>query len=129
MSLPGPPAKRVWAFRLTFALGRMVERVQSPDLDLNRDRDFDPTPHRRQPWPKCWMRLPKPSANGCGTQGEVSTLTAEGRLSAIVLIVLAPALALLLHLRNPAYFQPLVETLAGRLDHRRRDNGAKSSVV
>lgn len=47
--------------------------------------------------------------------GEVRTLTAEGRLSAIVLMVLAPALALLFYLRDPTYFQPLLTLSLGRL--------------
>ncbi len=46
--------------------------------------------------------------------GEVQALTAEGRISAFVLFLLPPILALLLHLRSPTYFLPLLHTALGR---------------
>ena len=46
--------------------------------------------------------------------GETQALTAEGRISALVLFLLPPILALLLHLRSPTYFQPLLHTFLGR---------------
>lgn len=46
--------------------------------------------------------------------GEVQALTAEGRVSAFVLFLLPPILALLLHLRSPTYFLPLLHTALGR---------------
>jgi tight adherence protein B len=48
-------------------------------------------------------------------QGEVTSLTAEGRLSALILVLLPPVLALLLLLHDPRYFQPLVADPLGRL--------------
>ncbi len=41
-------------------------------------------------------------------QGEIQTLTAEGKLSGLILFLLTPGLTLLLCLRNPHYFQPLL---------------------
>ncbi len=113
MSSPGRPAKRVWASRWKLALGRMVERVQSPDLDLIVTAILIQLPIGGN-LAEVLDAIAETIRERVRMQGEVQTLTAEGRLSAIVLIVLAPALALLLHLRNPAYFQPLLETLSGR---------------
>ncbi len=48
-------------------------------------------------------------------QGEIQTLTAEGRLSSLILILLPPALALFLTLRNPHYFQPLWDSPLGQM--------------
>ena len=98
---------------LETALGRMVERVQSPDLDLIVTAVLIQLPIGGN-LAEVLDAIAETIRERVRTQGEISTLTAEGRLSAIVLIVLAPALALLLHLRNPAYFQPLLETLSGR---------------
>ncbi len=48
-------------------------------------------------------------------QGEIAALTAEGRLSALILVLLPPLLALLLLVRDPHYFQPLTGSPLGRL--------------
>ncbi len=98
---------------LETALGRMVERVQSPDLDLIVTAILIQLPIGGN-LAEVLDAIAETIRERVRMQGEVRTLTAEGRLSAIVLMVLAPALALLLHLRNPAYFQPLLETLSGR---------------
>jgi tight adherence protein B len=48
-------------------------------------------------------------------QGEIASLTAEARFSALILILLPPMLALLLALRNPHYFQPMTENPLGHV--------------
>jgi tight adherence protein B len=48
-------------------------------------------------------------------QGEIASLTAEARFSALILILLPPVLALLLALRNPHYFQPLTANPLGHV--------------
>lgn len=98
---------------LEIALGRMIERVPSPDLDLIVTAILIQIPLGGN-LAEVLEAIADTIRERVRVQGEVRTLTAEGRLSALVLIVLAPALALLLHLRNPAYFQPLIETTLGR---------------
>ena len=98
---------------LETALGRMVERMQSPDLDLIVTAILIQLPIGGN-LAEVLDAIADTIRERVQIQGEVRTLTAEGRLSAIVLIALAPALALLLLLRNPAYFQPLLETASGR---------------
>lgn len=97
---------------LETALARMVERVQSPDLDLIVTAILIQLPLGGN-LAEVLDAIAETIRERVKMQGEVSTLTAEGRLSAIVLIALPAALALLLHLRNPAYFQPLLDTVAG----------------
>lgn len=48
-------------------------------------------------------------------QGKVQTLTAEGRFSAVVLIILPIALGTYLFLRNPNFLSPLLTEPAGKL--------------
>lgn len=48
-------------------------------------------------------------------KGHVRTLTAEGRVSAIVLTLLAPGLTLAISFANPSFLDPLFTTLAGQL--------------
>ena len=98
---------------LETALGRMVERMQSPDLDLIVTAILIQLPIGGN-LAEVLEAISDTIRDRVQVQGEVQTLTAEGRISAVVLIVLAPTLALLLLLRNPAYFQPLLETASGR---------------
>ena len=46
-------------------------------------------------------------------KGEIRSLTAEGRLSAIILLLLPPGMAVLLYVINPGYISTLVEGLIG----------------
>jgi len=46
-------------------------------------------------------------------QSEVSALTAEGRITGIVLVLLSPALALTLFILNPGYMTELVRDPMG----------------
>ena len=48
-------------------------------------------------------------------QGEVKALTAEGRASAGMLVVLPPALGLLMYVVNPKYMEPLFTMTAGKV--------------
>lgn len=96
------------------ALGRMVERVQSPDLDLIVTAILIQLPAGGN-LAEVLDAIAATIRERVRVGGEVRTLTAEGRLSAIVLMALAPALALLFYLRDPAYFQPLLDLPAGRL--------------
>lgn len=98
---------------LDTALGRMVERMQSPDLDLIVTAILIQLPIGGN-LAEVLEAISDTIRDRVQVQGEVQALTAEGRISAVVLMVLAPALALLLLLRNPAYFQPLLETASGR---------------
>lgn len=97
---------------LETALARMVERVQSPDLDLIVTAILIQLPVGGN-LAEVLDAIAETIRGRVQMQGEVRTLTAEGRLSAVVLIALPAALALLLHLRNPAYFQPLLESAIG----------------
>lgn len=96
------------------ALGRMVERVQSPDLDLIITAILIQLPVGGN-LAEVLDAIAATIRERVRVSGEVRTLTAEGRLSAIVLMALAPALALLFYLRDPAYFQPLLDLPLGRL--------------
>jgi len=98
---------------LETALGRMWERVPSADLDLIITAILIQLPLGGN-LAEVLDAIAGTIRERVRVQGEVKTLTAEGRLSALVLIILAPALALLLFLRNPAYFQPLIESTLGR---------------
>lgn len=46
---------------------------------------------------------------------EVRALTAEGRMSAIILVGLPPAICLLITIMNPGYMQPLFSSLIGQV--------------
>lgn len=96
------------------ALGRMVERVQSPDLDLIVTAILIQLPIGGN-LAEVLDAIAATIRERVRVSGEVRTLTAEGRLSALVLMALAPALALLFYLRDPAYFQPLLALPTGRL--------------
>ncbi len=98
---------------LETALGRMMERVPSPDLDLIVTAILIQLPLGGN-LAEVLDAIADTIRERVRVQGEVQTLTAEGRLSALVLILLAPALAVLLQGRNPTYFQPLIETALGR---------------
>jgi tight adherence protein B len=98
---------------LETALGRMLERVPSSDLDLIVTAILIQLPLGGN-LAEILAAIADTIRERVRVQGEVRTLTAEGRLSALVLIVLVPVLAFFLHLRNPDYFQPLLETTLGR---------------
>lgn len=98
---------------LETALGRMLERVPSADLDLIITAILIQLPLGGN-LAEILGAIAETIRERVRVQGEVRTLTAEGRLSALVLILLAPALVFLLHLRNPDYFQPLLATGLGR---------------
>jgi tight adherence protein B len=97
---------------LETALGRMLERVPSPDLDLVATAILIQLPLGGN-LAEVLEAIADTIRERVRLSGEVRTLTAEGKLSAIVLIVLAPALALFLSLRNPDYFQPLLDAPIG----------------
>jgi tight adherence protein B len=48
-------------------------------------------------------------------QGEVKALTAEGRASALMLVIMVPALGLAMAAMNPDYMRPLLTTSTGRI--------------
>ena len=96
------------------ALGRMGERVQSPDLDLIVTAILIQLPAGGN-LAEVLDAIAATIRERVRVGGEVRTLTAEGRLSAIVLMALAPALSLLFYLRDPLYFQPLLDLPLGRL--------------
>lgn len=48
-------------------------------------------------------------------KGEVKALTAEGRASALMLVIMVPALGLVMWTMNPSYMEPLFTTSAGRV--------------
>lgn len=97
---------------LDTALGRMTQRVPSPDLDLIVTAILIQLPLGGN-LAEVLDAIAETIRERVRLAGEVRTLTAEGSLSAVVLIVLAPALALLLCLRSPAYFQPLLDNPTG----------------
>ena len=118
--LPPPLALEVlWAagevrlgVPLEVALGRIVARVQSPDLDLVVTAILIQLPLGGN-LAEVLEAIAETIRERVRVTGEVQTLTAEGRLSAGILIVLAPALAGLLYLRSPDYFQPLLASPFG----------------
>lgn len=97
---------------LDTALGRMTERVPSPDLDLVVTAILIQLPLGGN-LAEVLDAIAETIRERVRLAGEVRTLTAEGSLSAVILIVLAPALAVLLCLRSPAYFQPLLDNPTG----------------
>lgn len=48
-------------------------------------------------------------------KGEVKALTAEGRASALMLVIMVPALGLVMWTMNPTYMEPLFTTSTGRI--------------
>ncbi|HEY9557385.1 MAG TPA: type II secretion system F family protein [Acidimicrobiales bacterium] len=48
-------------------------------------------------------------------RGEVKALTAEGRASALMLVVMVPALGLAMKVLNPTYMEPMFTTSTGRI--------------
>ena len=98
---------------LDIALGRIAARVQSPDLELVVTAILIQLPLGGN-LAEALDAIADTIRERVRIAGEVQTLTAEGRLSAGLLIILAPALALALFLKNPSYFQPLWESLLGR---------------
>jgi len=97
---------------LDTALSRMTERVPSPDLDLVVTAILIQLPLGGN-LAEVLDAIADTIRERVRLAGEVRTLTAEGKLSAVILIVLAPALALLLSLRDPAYFRPLLDNPTG----------------
>ena len=115
---------------LAAALARMTERVGSPDLELI----VTAVTTQQQVGgnlAEILSRIAGTIRERVRVQGEIRTLTAEGKLSSLILILLPPALALLLTLRNPHYFQPLLDSPLGHVliagaragsDHRNTPN-------
>jgi tight adherence protein B len=99
---------------LDVALGRVAARVQSPDLDLVITAILIQLPLGGN-LAEVLDAIAETIRERVRVTGEVQTLTAEGRLSAGILIILAPALALALYLKNPNYFQPLLESPLGHI--------------
>lgn len=99
---------------LDLALGRVLNRTQSPDLDLVVTAILIQLPLGGN-LAEVLDAIAETIRERVRITGEVQTLTAEGRLSAGILIVLAPALALLLSLHSPDYFQPLLQSPFGHL--------------
>lgn len=97
---------------LDTALGRMIERVPSPDLDLVVTAILIQLPLGGN-LAEVLDAIADTIRERVRLSGEVQTLTAEGKLSAVVLIILAPVMALLLYLRSPDYFQPLLTSPPG----------------
>jgi tight adherence protein B len=48
-------------------------------------------------------------------KGEVKALTAEGRASALMLVIMVPGLGLAMKAMNPSYMEPLFSTTTGRI--------------
>jgi len=48
-------------------------------------------------------------------KGEVKALTAEGRASALLLVIMVPALGLVMYMLNPEYMEPLFSTSTGHV--------------
>ena len=99
---------------LDIALGRVAARVQSPDLELVITAILIQLPLGGN-LAEVLDAIAETIRERVRIAGEVQTLTAEGRLSAGLLIILAPALALALYLKNPSYFQPLLDSPLGHI--------------
>ncbi len=97
---------------LDIALGRVAARVQSADLELVITAILIQLPLGGN-LAEVLDAIAETIRERVRIAGEVQTLTAEGRLSAGLLIVLAPVLALALYLKNPSYFQPLLDSPLG----------------
>ena len=48
-------------------------------------------------------------------KGEVKALTAEGRASALMLVIMVPGLGLAMTVMNPEYMEPMFSTSTGRI--------------
>ena len=99
---------------LDIALGRVLARTQSADLDLVVTAILIQLPLGGN-LAEVLDAIAETIRERVRITGEVQSLTAEGRLSAGILMVLAPVLALLLSLRSPDYFQPLLQSPFGHL--------------
>ncbi|MCR4441601.1 MAG: type II secretion system F family protein [Peptococcaceae bacterium] len=96
------------------ALQKMVKRVASADLDLLVTAVLI----QRQVGGNLAEILDNISCTireRIRIQGEIRTLTAQGRISGIIIGLLPPALIILLLLINPGYLLPLFKTRAGHL--------------
>ena len=99
---------------LATALTRMTQRVGSPDLELI----VTAVTTQQQVGgnlAEILARIADTIRERVRVQGEVQTLTAEGKLSGLILSLLPPTLALFLTLRDPHYFQPLLGSPLGRV--------------
>jgi len=96
------------------ALGRVAARVQSSDLELVITAILIQLPLGGN-LAEVLDAIAETIRERVRIAGEVQTLTAEGRLSAGLLIILAPVLALALYLKNPSYFQPLLDSPLGHI--------------
>lgn len=99
---------------LETALNRVLARVPSPDLDLVITAILIQLPLGGN-LAEVLDMIAETIRERVRVTGEIQTLTAEGRLSAGILIVLAPALAAMLFLRSPDYFAPLLQSPFGHL--------------
>lgn len=99
---------------LETALSRVQVRVPSPDLDLVMTAILIQLPLGGN-LAEVLDAIAETIRERVRVTGEIQTLTAEGRLSAAILIVLAPMLAALLFLRSPDYFSPLLQSPFGHL--------------
>lgn len=99
---------------LDIALGRVAARVQSSDLELVITAILIQLPLGGN-LAEVLDAIAETIRERVRIAGEVQTLTAEGRLSAGLLIILAPALALALFLKSPSYFQPLLDSPLGHI--------------
>ncbi|BDI32819.1 secretion system protein [Capsulimonas corticalis] len=97
---------------MEIALGRMVDRVNSYDLDLavtavsiqiqvggNLAEILD--------------TIAKTIRERVRIKGEINSLTAEGKLSGVIVFLLPIVLGLFLNLRSPDYFKPMLEDPIG----------------
>ena len=48
-------------------------------------------------------------------KGEVKALTAEGRASAMMLVIMPPALGMVMYMANPKYMKPMFTMTAGKI--------------
>lgn len=99
---------------LELALARMAGRVGSPDLVLI----VTAVATQQQVGgnlAEILSRITDMIRERVRAEGEIGTLTAEGRLSGLILVLLPPTLALFLTLRSPHYFQPLLGSPVGHV--------------
>ena len=94
------------------ALARMSARVRCPDWDLVAAA-VTTQMQTGGNLAELLERIAETVRERVRVQGEIRTLTAEGRLSAVILIALPPLLACALMLRDPLYFQPLLSCPLG----------------
>lgn len=94
------------------ALARMSERVGSADWDLVAAA-VTTQMQTGGNLAELLERIADTVRERVRVQAEIRTLTAESRLSAMILVALPPLLAGVLTLRDPHYFQPLLESGLG----------------